>query len=83
MTNIVEKKKVTEVREVEVEKVVLTLDLEQAQVITALVQNLDIYTLDNEGLRELRNALSDMVGDQKWLFDVGTNALGYLRVKRA
>lgn len=45
MTNIVEKKTVTEVREVEVEKVVLTLDMEQAAFLGAILYNTSYSSL--------------------------------------
>ncbi len=62
MANIVKKKKVTETREVEVEKVVLTLDEDQAAFLAAILYN---TTLDSLGLvpgmievmREMKNGL--------------------------
>lgn len=60
MTNIVEKKKVTEVREVEVEKVVLTLDLEQAAFLGALLINTTHGSLELvPGMVEVQYALID------------------------
>lgn len=60
MTNIVEKKKVTEVREVEVEKVVLTLDMEQAAFLGAILHNTVYSSLELvPGMVGLENILTD------------------------
>lgn len=60
MTNIVEKKTVTEVREVEVEKVVLTLDMEQAAFLGAILHNTAYSSLELvPGMVGLENILTD------------------------
>jgi|SRR5690625_1141709 len=60
MTNIVEKKKVTEVREVEVEKVVLTLDLDQAAFLAAILLNTTYSSLELvPGMTEVESVLTN------------------------
>src|SRR5690625_6818685 len=77
-----EKITTTEVREVKVERVVLTLYREEAEVINALVQCLDNSTSDALGLRELKEVLYDTVGRQAADYDVRENSLGFLRVTK-
>ena len=77
-----EKITTTEVREVKVERVVLTLYRKEAEVINALVQRLDNFTADALGLRELREVLYDTVGSQAANYDVQENSLGFLRVTK-
>lgn len=72
----------TRVVEVEVEKTVLTLDKQEAEVVAALVQSLDSATCDHLGLWSLKDTLNGTVGQQRYVYNVRENSLGYLRVTK-
>lgn len=68
--------------EVEVERVVLTMNREEAGVVAALLRKIDYATMADLNLKELYGELTVWATRDPWKYRVTVNNLGHLRVTK-